>query len=366
MEFAFTDEQNQLRETVAHFLESRCPIAKTRNQFHSTNGFDKEVWRSLVHDLGLGGIHAPIEQGGAGLSYVETCIVLEEMGRALYSGPFLSSNVLSVNALMCCEGASTASFLTDVISGDRVATVAFVERDAKWNPQEFECLASNGSLSGEKTFVFDGSNADLLIVAARSDSSDRCRLYAVDANSIGIDCVNLDSIDLTRRLSTIRFDSVKAVGLGAIDESKYQAFLDLAVVALANEMIGGAQHMLDSAVEYASTRVQFGRTIGSLQAIKHKCAELLLDVELAKSACYRAAEAMDREDLGRSQMASIAKAMASDVFVKAALDCIQIHGGIGFTWENDTHLWYRRAKSSEVYLGDSSFHRERYLQELGV
>ncbi|MCY4142546.1 MAG: acyl-CoA/acyl-ACP dehydrogenase [Gammaproteobacteria bacterium] len=366
MEFAFTDEQNQLRETVAQFLESRCPIAETRNQIRSTNGHDQDVWRSLVRDLGLGGIHAPVEQGGAGLSYVETCIVLEEMGRALYSGPFLSSNVLSVNALMCCEGANTATFLTDVVSGDSKATLAFIERNAKWNLQEFECSANNGSLSGEKTFVFDGPSADLLIIAARSNISDRYGLYAVEANSAGIDYVALDSIDLTRRLSTIRFDSVKAIELGAIDESKYQAFLDLAVVALANEMIGGAQRMLDSAVEYASTRVQFGRTIGSLQAIKHKCAELLLDVELAKSACYRAAEAMDHEDLNRSQLASIAKAMASDVFVRAALDCIQVHGGIGFTWENDTHLWYRRAKSSEVYLGDSSFHRERYLQELGV
>lgn len=366
MEFAFTPEQNQLRETVAQFLGSRCPISTTRELLDAPIVYNLDVWRSLGTDLGLGGIHAPVDAGGAGLSYVDSCIVLEEMGKALYSGPFISSNTLAVNALLCCDGESAANLLADVVSCNRLATVAFLERTALWNAQSFQCSVDRNGLNGEKSYVLHGNTADLLIVVARTNTPDGVGFYAVEAESLGVECKPLDSIDLTRALSTFRFDGVKVKLLGEVDEAKYQEFLDLAVIGLANEMIGGAQRMLDSAVEYSSTRVQFGRTIGSLQAIKHKCAEMLLAVELAKSACYRAAEAMGQRERNRSQLASVAKAMASDAYVEAALNCIQIHGGIGFTWENDTHLWYRRAKSSEVFLGDASYHRERYLQELGV
>ena len=366
MDFAFTDEQIMLRETVAQFLSVRCPVLETRQLLESSTVYDRDVWIALGRDLGLGGIHAPIEHGGAGLSYVETCIVLEEMGRALYCGPYLSSNVLAVNALLCCETPESKTLLADIACCNKTGTVALLEPENRWDTHSFECLVADGVLSGKKTFVTDGVSADFLIVATSDDAEACCAFYVVDANAPGLKCTSLETLDRTRNLTQVSFENVQATKLANVDEASYQEFLDRAIVALANEMVGGAQRMLNSAVDYSSTRVQFGRTIGSLQAIKHKCAEMLLDVELAKSASYRAAEAISNNDDNCSAFASIAKAMASDVYTKAASECIQIHGGIGFTWENDTHLWYRRAKSSEVFLGDASYHREKYLQTLGV
>lgn len=365
MNYSLTAEQMQLRDTVAQFLESRCPTSHTREVMNSTPGYDKERWVNLGRDMGLGGIHAPTECGGAGLSYSETCIVLEEMGNALYSGPYFSSNVLAVNALLIGDGSESNQFLQDVVSCNRTATIAFIEKQAHWDLDSIQCTEKDGRINGEKSYVFNGSGADLVLVVARCQPEDTFGLFALDGDVTGLHVNQMKSLDLTRHLSRLTFENVEALRLSVWNESKHREFLDLACIGLANEMVGGAQQMLDSALEYASTRVQFGRTIGSLQAIKHKCAEMLLNIELARSSTLCAAQST-RDDSERPKMAAMAKAMASDAFMNAAAECIQIHGGIGFTWENDTHLWYRRAKSCEVYLGDSNYHREKYLQSIGL
>ncbi|MCY3885969.1 MAG: acyl-CoA/acyl-ACP dehydrogenase [Gammaproteobacteria bacterium] len=365
MEFALTAEQTQLRDTVAQFLESRCPISHTREVMTSTPGYDKERWVNLGRDMGLGGIHAPTECGGAGLSYSETCIVLEQMGNALYCGPYFSSNVLAVNALLIGGTTESRQFLADLVSCNRTATIAFIEEDALWNLSGVQCSERDGRINGEKSYVFNGSSADLILVIARCQPEGIFGLFALDGGAKGLHKDSVKSLDLTRQLARLTLKNADALRLADWNEHKHRQFLDLACIALANEMVGGAQRMLDSALEYSSTRVQFGRTIGSLQAIKHKCAEMLLKIEFARSAALCAAQFV-RDESERSKMASMAKAMASDAFMNAASECIQIHGGIGFTWENDTHLWYRRAKSSEVYLGDSNYHRENYLQSLGL
>lgn len=365
MEFAWTAEQEQLRDTVAQFLEARCPTSHTREIMDSALGYDRATWVTLGRDMGLGGIHAPEQHGGAGLSYAETCVVLEQMGHALYCGPYFSANVLAVNALLIGDSSDSHELLRDVAACDQISTVAFIEKRARWDLEKFECNERDGRINGEKSFVLNGPGSELILVIAKCQSDSGSGLFAVQADASGVQVETVGSLDLTRPLARQTFENAEARKIADWDESKHQAFLDLARIALANEMIGGAQRMLDSSLEYASTRVQFGRTIGSLQAIKHKCSELLLDIELARSAAFCAARSVE-DDSERTKIASIAKAMASDTYMKAAADCIQIHGGIGFTWENDTHLWYRRAKSSEVYLGDANHHREVYLQAMGA
>jgi alkylation response protein AidB-like acyl-CoA dehydrogenase len=287
---------------------------------------------------------------------------LEQMGYALYCGPYFSSNVVAVNALLAGDSAESHQLLRDVVSCTRTATVAFIDQQ---HSQEVECTVHDGRINGEKELVLNGPGADRILVVAKSQPDIGTGLFAVQGDAIGLRNEPVKSLDLTRRLSRTSFEDVEVIKLAEWSELKHRKFLDLARIALANEMVGGAQRMLDSALEYASTRVQFGRTIGSLQAIKHKCSEMLLNIELARSAAFCAARSAD-DDSKRTKMASMAKAMASDAYMKAAEECIQIHGGIGFTWENDTHLWYRRAKSSEVYLGDANFNREMYLQAKGV
>ena len=362
MDFVWTSEQEQLRDTVAQFLETRCPTSHTREIMDSALGYDRSIWVDLGRELGLGGIHAPAEFGGAGLSYAETCIVMEQMGYALYCGPYFSSNVMAVNALLVGDSDESHQLLREVVSCTRTTTVAFIQQQ---DSTEVECSVHDGRINGEKELVLNGPGADLILVITKCQPDSGFGLYAVQGDAIGLRNEAVKSLDLTRRLSRTVFENVEVSKLADWSDLKHRKFLDLARIALANEMVGGAQRMLDSALEYASTRVQFGRTIGSLQAIKHKCSEMLLNIELARSAAFCAARSAE-EDSERTRMASIAKAMASDAYMQAAAECIQIHGGIGFTWENDTHLWYRRAKSSEVYLGDASFNRETYLQSIGV
>lgn len=365
MDFSLTAEQTQLRDTVRQFLESRCPASHNRKVINSVPGYDREIWINLGRDIGLGGIHAPSECGGAGLSYSDTCLVLEQLGHGLYCGPYLSSNVLAVNALHIGNTVDSRQRLSDVISCSQTATIAFIEKQALWKLEGTNCIERDGKINGEKSFVLNGSTAELILVIAKSHPDGTFGLFALERDASGLNCTPTQSLDLTRRLARISFRNAEVQRLCVWDAAKHQEFLDLANIAIANEMVGGAQRMLDSALEYSSTRVQFGRTIGSLQAIKHKCAEMLLDIELARSAAFCSARSVS-EASERTKLASMAKAMASDAFMNSASQCIQIHGGIGFTWENDTHLWYRRAKSSEVYLGDSTYHRERYLASLGV
>ena len=307
---------------------------------------------------------------------VELCIVTEELGRALLCAPYFSTAVLAANAILNSgTEAQKSALLPDIAKGARLATLAITSSNGNWDPMGIEVVATPDAdgyrLDGVKSYVVDGHVADLLIVAARAPKTvgdQGLALFSLDANAGGVERRLLESMDPTRKLARIDFHGAHANLLGTLDDGAKPILrtLDQAAIALANEMVGGAQMLLDSAVNYAQLRVQFGRTIGSFQAIKHKLADMLLDVELAKSAAYYVAEAAAVNDPEWPALASLAKAAASETYLSTAAQCIQIHGGVGFTWDNDTHLWFKRAKSSEVFLGQPSYHRELLMQRWGV
>ena len=335
------------------------------------DGFDRHSFLGLFNELGIGGVHVPEEYGGAGLSYVELCVVLEEMGRVLYPSPYLASNVLAANACLLAATVEQKSELLPLIaSGARLATVALYEDSNRSDVANIKQSVVGESFTGTKSFVLDATVAESFIVVAREgpDPHDAPRFWLTRPNAPGITCSATESIDSTRRISTVSFENVSVELLGDPegDVTGFHKFIDLASVALANEMVGGAQWLLESSVEYANNRVQFGRPISSMQAIKHKCADLLLEIELAKSGAYRAAQAVADDDPSLPIYASIAKAAANDAYMQAAADAIQIHGGIGFTWDNDTHLWFKRAKSSQVLLGSSEIHRDQLLDRIDL
>ncbi|MAP10575.1 MAG: acyl-CoA dehydrogenase [Gammaproteobacteria bacterium] len=372
MAFSFTDEQQAFREVVQRFLADKSPPTEVRRLMATESGYDEGVWLAMADELGITGLTVPEAFGGQGFGPVELGIVVEEMGRALLCAPFFSASVMAASAIRHAASAGQQErLLPDVAAGINRATVAAQEADGHWDPAAVAMVAERTAdgfrLNGSKHFVLDGMSATRLLVAARAAGSagaDGINLFLVDADSDGVKRRVLNVIDPTRKLAAVEFHDVAAERLG--DEgngySALRAMLTDATVALANESAGGAQAMLDMAVDYTQMRVQFGRLIASFQAIKHQCAELLLEVELAKSSAYYAAEALAEGHEDALASASLAKASASDTFMRAAKTCIQLHGGIGFTWEQDTHLWYKRAKSSEVFLGTPDYHRELMLQ----
>jgi alkylation response protein AidB-like acyl-CoA dehydrogenase len=376
MQFNFTDEQEQFRAVVQRFVRDKSPTTEVRRLMQTAEGFDREVWRQLCEDLGLAGLHVPEAYGGAGFGFVEVGIVNEEMGRSLLCSPYFGSSILATSAIV--HGASEAQkrdLLPSLVSGKKIACLALAEASGHWNSDSIELTAAQSGrgfvLNGQKKFVLDGHTADLVIVAARqpgTSGADGIGLFVVEGTASGLERRALDTIDETRKLAELSFNEVSAQALNDSGDAVavITRTLDDGAIALANEMVGGAQALLDSVVEYAQLRMQFGRVIGSFQAVKHKCAEILLDVELAKSAAYYAAEARAENDPDVSALASLAKATTADAYMRTAIESIQLHGGIGFTWDHDTHLWYKRAKSSEVLLDDPSYHRERYvsLQEV--
>ena len=371
IQFAFTDEQEQFRSAIRRFLADKSPTTEVRRLMATAEGYDPKVWRQMSEELALPGVHIPEQYGGAGFGMVELCIVTEEMGRALLCAPYFSTAVLAANAIMNTGTEEQKSkLLPDIASGARLATLAITEPSGYWDPSSIETI-SRFRIDGVKSYVVDGHIADLLIVAARVPSStgrDGLGLFTVDAKDAGVERRQLESMDPTRKLARIDFRGAHATLLGELDDGakRIQRTMDQAAIALANEMMGGAQALLDSAVKYSKMRVQFGREIGSFQAIKHKLADMLLEVELAKSAAYYAAQAAAINDPEWPALASLAKASASESYLHTAIETIQIHGGIGFTWDNDTHLWFKRAKSSEIFLGLPSYHRELLMQRWGV
>jgi len=376
IQFAFTDEQEQFRSVVRRFLNDKSPTTEVRRLMATAEGYDPVVWRQLSEDLALPGIHVPEQYGGAGFGMVELCIVTEELGRALLCAPYFSSAVLAANAILSAgTDAQKSALLPEIAKGVRLATLAVTEPDGNWDPAGIKVVATPDSdgycLDGVKSFVVDGHVAELLIVAARAPKTsglEGLALFTIDANAGAVERRLLEPMDPTRKIARIDFRGAHANLLGSLDNGAEPILrtLDRAAIALADEMVGGAQTTLDSAVNYAKLRVQFGRTIGSFQAIKHKLADMLLDLELAKSAAYYAAQAAAAADPEWPALASLAKAAASETYLHTAAECIQIHGGIGFTWDNDTHLWFKRAKSSEVFLGQPSYHRELLMKRWGV
>ncbi len=377
MNFAFTDEQEQLREFVRSFLEEKSPEAAVREQMDTERGFDPDVWTQLSEQMGLPALTIPEEYGGQGYTRVEQVVVLEEMGSSLLCAPFFSSAVLAANALLLCgDEAAKQAHLPGIASGQTRATLAFTEQNGRWDEAGVTMTASpvssasaaNGSwkLDGVKMYVLDGHTANLIIVAARTPGG--VSLFTVDPQASGLSRVALSTMDQTRKQAKLTFEGVEAelIGTEGGGWPVLATVLDLAAVALAAEQVGGAQRCLDMSVEYAKVRVQFGRPIGSFQAIKHKCADMLLEVESAKSAAYYAGWCAAEMNDELPQVASLAKSYCSEAYFHAAAENIQIHGGIGFTWEHPAHLYFKRAKSSELLFGDPTYHRELLAQRIGL
>jgi alkylation response protein AidB-like acyl-CoA dehydrogenase len=371
MSFSFTDEQIEFRSVLRRFLEANAGGREARRLMATERGFEERVWRQLCDELGVGGICIPEEYGGQGFGFVEMGLVLEEMGRALLCAPFFSSCVMAALAVEHVgSDADKRALLPGLADGSRRATLALAETTGSFESDHVHTLAtltSDGcTLTGAKRFVVDGVSAEDVLVIARlpgTTGHEGLTLTLVNPQDAGVTRRPLEALDATRKLAQIEFSDAPAriVGEAGMAGPGLRRALLLSTIGLSCESVGGAQHMLASAVDYSLTRVQFGRLIGSFQAIKHQCAELLLDVELARSAAYRAAAAATENDPELEAIASLAKACTSENFMRASAECIQIHGGIGFTWEHDTHLWYRRAKSSEVFLGTPDQHRERMM-----
>ncbi|MEY2475446.1 MAG: hypothetical protein QOG87_761 [Actinomycetota bacterium] len=371
MNFAFSEEQEELRKSVRKFLEQKSDSPEVRRLMETEEGYDPDVWNQMAQQLGLQGLAIPEEHGGSGYSYVELIVVLEEMGRALLPAPYFSTVALAANAILASgDDSAKKELLPGIASGETIATLAFTEDSGRWDEEGIQMEAKKSgdgySLTGSKMFVIDGHTANLLIVAARTGAG--ISLFAVDGDASGLTRTALQTMDQTRKQAKVTFADTPARLIGTEGEggAALGKTLDLAAVALAAEQVGGAQKCLEMAVEYAKVRVQFGRPIGSFQAIKHKCADMLLEVESAKSAAYYAgwAAAEDSDEL--PVVASLAKAYCSDAYFHAAAENIQIHGGIGFTWEHDAHLYFKRAKSSELLLGDPTYHRELLAQRIGI
>ena len=370
MQFAFTEEQDQLRSFVRQFLEEKSPEATVRELMDTESGYDEAVWAQMAEQLGLQSLIIPEEHGGQGFGWVELVVVLEEMGRSLLCAPFFSG-VLATSALLAAgDSDASAEYLPQIASGALIATVAMTEENGRWDEEGVTATATNDgdawTIDGAKHYVLDGHAAGLLLVVARTAAG--VSLFAVDGDAAGLTRTPLATMDQTRKQAKIELASVPARLIGA-DGAGWETMtkvLDRAAVALAAEQVGGAQMVLDMAVEYAKVRMQFGRPIGSFQAIKHKCADMLLQVESAKSAAYYAAWCASEDNDELPAMASLAKSYCSEAYFHAASENIQIHGGIGFTWEHPAHLYFKRAKSSELLFGDPTYHRELLAQRIGL
>jgi alkylation response protein AidB-like acyl-CoA dehydrogenase len=369
--FAFSEEQEELRRTVRAFLEDKSSSAEVRRLMETTEGYDPALWEQMGSQLGLQGLAIPEEYGGSGYSYVELIVVLEEMGRALLAAPYFSTVALAANAILHSgDDAAKKELLPGIASGETIATLAMTEDSGRWDAEGITATATKSgdgyTIDGHKMFVLDGHTANLIIVAAKT--GDNVSLFTVAGDADGLTRTPLATMDQTRKQARLEFSGTPAKLLGTEGEGwpVLSRVLDLAAVALAAEQVGGAQKCLEMSVDYAKVRVQFGRPIGSFQAIKHKCADMLLEVESAKSAAYYAGWAAAELNDELPTVASLAKAYCSDAYFHAAAENIQIHGGIGFTWEHDAHLYFKRAKSSQLLLGDPTYHRELLAQRIGI
>jgi alkylation response protein AidB-like acyl-CoA dehydrogenase len=363
MIFSFSDEHAQLREGLRRFLTDKSPSTEVRRLMDTDDGYDPAVWSQLAGQLGVQGLAIPEKFGGFGFGAVEQAIVLEEMGRALLCAPYFGTAVLAAQALLASgDSAAQEQFLPGIADGTTIATLAVPEGDGQWSTSSLRTTARHGDggwvLDGSKSFVLDGQTAGLLLVAAQTDGGPS--LFAVDGGADGLGRHPLTTLDRTRKQARLELAGTPAQLIGTEGGAGpvIQRTLQVAAAMLAAEQVGGAQRCLDMSVEYAKIRMQFGRPIGSFQAIKHMCADMLLEVESARSAAYYAAWAAADDSDELPLVSSLAKAYCSEAYFKAAADNIQIHGGIGFTWEHDAHLYYRRAKSTEVMLGTPSQHRE--------
>jgi alkylation response protein AidB-like acyl-CoA dehydrogenase len=370
MSFTVSGEQRALRSAVADLMDRHCGEAQVRALMATDTGVDPTMWRDLAA-MGLTGLLIDEAHGGAGAGPVEVGIVMEEMGRALLVGPFLSTAVL-VPSLLAAIGdeAESASALTRIAAGELLATAAFAEDGSARVPTAISTSAGRigdtWHLTGYKHFVLDGLSAQVIYVLATTDAGPA--VFAVDGGADGLTVTPLDTVDATRKQCRLQFVDTPArlVGKPGAGVEAFNAALDVAALALVGEQAGGARRAVEMATDYAKTRFQFGRAIGSFQAVKHMCADMLLEAESTVSAARFAAASYASGAPSRLADLALAQAYCSDAFVFVAATSIQVHGGIGFTWEHPAHLYLRRARSDAQLLGSASWHRERYMRQIGA
>jgi alkylation response protein AidB-like acyl-CoA dehydrogenase len=370
VDFAFTEEQDELRKMVRGLLADVSSEERVRELMDTEAGYDPKVWRQLA-ELGLTGLAIPEEHGGAGMSAIEVGVVAEEAGAALLCAPYLSTVGFATPALLLSgDETANADYLPGIASGETIATLAYTESAGSPDPAAGSTTATADGdgwrITGQKTYVLDGHVASLILVAANTDAG--LSLFAVSGDADGLTCTALNTLDQTRKQAQLDFANAPArlIGVDGAAGAVLERALELAAITLAAEQVGGAQRALDQAVEYAKVRHQFGRPIGSFQAIKHTCADMLLEVESARSAAYYGlwASAELAEDL--PVVANLTKAYCSEAFSHVTAKNIQVHGGIGFTWEHPAHLYFKRARSAHELLGSPAHHREQLATRIGI
>ena len=375
MDFAFTEEQQMIRDTAESFLQDVSSSEAIRTAMATDAGYDAALWQQICQELYFQAITIPESLGGMGLGYVELCAVMEQMGRYLLCAPYFATVCQATTALLeAGDESQQAEYLTKVLEG-AIATLAFTSSNQTGVDAveaEFSLQDQAAVINGQYRFVVDGHNAEFVVAAAK-DADNKIGLFVVPMSTAGIDVKWVPTMDQTRKQAELRFNNVKVEkdGILKLDAAAELAkILDLATICLAAEQRGGASEVLVITVDYTKERVQFNRPVASFQAIKHRAADMMTKAECAKSAVYYAAcvaqDAFTGGELADelAEAASIAKANVSDAYFQNAGDAIQLHGGVGFTWEYDPHLYFKRAKASEHMLGNSTYHRERLAQML--
>ena len=369
MDFSFSPDQQLLKNSARAFLDEHVKPATVRGLFDDPRGESEGLWKEMA-ELGWLGLSLPEEAGGSALGMVETALLLEELGRAACPAPYLPT-VLAGHAIAAAGSAAQKSrWLAAIANGTARGAVAFIERDLDWDPGATTARAVRAgqgwTLTGHKQFVPWPHVADVLLVPARS--SEGVSLFLVEPAAVsGLTISMMTGIDLSSRMGVVTLEGVSlgadaVVGAPGQGAALLASLLRRGAVGAAAEMLGAARRCLDMAVDYAKVREQFGQPIGSFQAIRHKCAEMLLEVENSHAATYYAAWALDAGAEDRELAASVAKAYVNDAVRRVCGDAIQVHGGIGFTWEYDLHLYFKRAKALEVMYGDADYHRELVLR----
>ena len=373
MDFAFSAEQEMLRDTARRFLADKAGSDVVRELMETDSGFDAGLWSEIAAQ-GWQAMAIPEEYGGAGFSYLELIVLMEEMGATLFPSPFFSTVVQGANALLVAgSDEQKKEYLPQVAAGELRLALAHLEETGSHDPDAVTATAEvDGGdyvIRGRKLYVVDGHTADAILVAARTDAG--VSLFMVEGDADGVSRSRLETMDMTRKQAEVVLDGVRvpASAMVGADGSAHETIAgvrDLASVALAAECVGGAQRCLDMSVEYAKVRIQFGRPIGSFQAIKHKCADMLVQTESARSAAYYAGWAASEDNDELRITAPLAISYCSEAYFFCAAESIQIHGGIGFTWEHDAHLYFKRAKSSGLLLGSPAQHRSLMADRLGL
>lgn len=367
------DDLAELRSSVRDFLATKSTDHQLRSAMESARGWDPLVWSLLTSQLGVQSMALPVEYGGDGYGFRELRVVLEEMGRALLPSPFFSTVVLAGSALLAAGDAGVcATYLPQIAAGEITATLAVAESDGLWRTDAFNTRAvlveNRWTLSGSKIFVVDGASADLILVVAATETGPS--LFGVEAEAANLTRTPMTTLDMTRHQAALSFDHTPAVLVGEPGQaaSVVERVLDLATTALAAEQCGAARACLEAATNYARERTQFGRPIGSFQAVKHKCADMLARVSLADAAAAEAADAADGapDAPPLAIAAAVAHSVCSEALMFVASENIQVHGGIGFTWEHPAHLYFRRAKASQLCFGGPAVYHERVLHAFGI